>query len=115
MAGLRAEKDQLGYEVTREKFCYPERLKLGQKFAQSAMNWARLHAKVHLVGSGWCDPAQPHAGADPERLRKLVEAGRTQQGARAFDRFKGAMAWQASDLTYQLTGKHEGRVIWSFN
>ena len=102
-AELDAEKNALGLAITTDKLTLgPEKLALGDRFAASAMTWARLTA--------W-SPSMGIAGADPARLNKLVQAGSGISGATGFDRLKGALAWQADDRTFSLTGSN-GRVVW---
>ena len=107
-AGFAKEslKSALGLKLIRCMFTRePHKVHSGDRFSPSSMHWARLMGKVDETGWG---------GADPFRFSKLVQAGAHPGGACYFDRsLKGAFGWQSEDMTYKLTGKNEGRVIWA--
>lgn len=99
-------KNDLGLRVIRNVFnSQPHTVHYADHFSPSSMHWARLVGNVTDLGWG---------GADPYRLAKLVQAGLHPRGASMIDRrLKGALSWQGDDQTYSMTGKSEGRVLWS--
>ena len=99
-----ALKDALVHKIAQARLLSKTSQAIGDKFAPSAMNWTRCFARSRELGLG---------GANAERLRRLFAAGKAPAGASQADRwFKGALAWQMTDMTYKLSGPHEGRIIW---
>jgi len=99
-------KNDLGLRLIRSVFYNePHKVYSADHLSPSSIHWARVVG--HVCDMGW-------GGADPYRIAKLVQAGSQPRGASVIDRrLKGALAWQAEDKTYSMTGKSEGRVMWS--